>query len=330
MAQEIVARPGRPSISVSVREGLRAPAIIEAAGEKATRRFFEFFIANIRNPNTRRAYAHAIGRFMEWCAQKGIPLERLEPMLVAAYVEQLQTEIAAPSVKLHLAAIRMLFDYLVVGQVMPFNPASAVRGPRHVVKIGKTPALTAEEARDLLSGIETDTLLGLRDRAMFAVMTYSFARIGAVVQMRVKDYYTQGRRTWFRLLHEKGGKFHVVPAHHKAVEFVDEYIAAAGIGDQPNSPLFRSSWKRTGELTAEGLTTNGALRVVKRRALAAGLPSEICNHTFRATGITAFLANGGELSKAQKIAGHESPRTTSLYDRTKEELSLDEIERILI
>jgi integrase len=160
-------------------------------------------------------------------------------------------------------------------------------------------------------------------------MTYSFARVGAVVRMEVKDYYTQGKRSWFRL-HEKGGKFHQVPVHHRAGEYVDAYLEAAGIVAERDSPLFRASLARTGRLTGNGLTEDAALRIVKRRAAAAGLPREICCHTFRATGITSFLLNGGELAKAQKIANHESPRTTELYNRTEDEVTPDEIERIRI
>ena len=106
--------------------------------------------------------------------------------------------------KQHLAAIRMLFDWLVVGQVVTFNPASSVRGPKHVVKKGKTPVLSAEEVRGLLDGIDLSALAGLRDRALIGVLVFSFARITAAVSMRVADYYTQGRRSFFRL-HEKGG-----------------------------------------------------------------------------------------------------------------------------
>jgi integrase/recombinase XerD len=301
------------------------PPLVRMAGPRAGKRFVEFFTANIRNRNTRRAYAQAVGRFATWCERRGLLLEQLEPVLVAAYIEELQQRVAAPSVKLHLAAIRTLFDYLVVGQVLPVNPAAAVRGPKHVVKVGKTPVLTAAECRSLLDGIDTATVAGLRDRALIAVMTYSFARVGAVVGMRVRDYYSQGRRAWFRL-HEKGGRFHQVPAHHNAVAYTDEYLAATSAA--PRAPLFRSL--DGGQLSTRGISADGVLQMVKRRAAAASLPREICCHTFRATGITAYLANGGELATAQKIAGHESPRTTALYDRTGDAVSLDEIERILI
>ena len=164
----------------------------QARSKQAQRRFWEFFTVHIRNPNTRRAYLIAVWRFADWCGHHGIPLAKVEPMVVAAYVEELTGKLSAASVKQHLAAIRMLFDWLVVGQVLPFNPASSVRGPKHVVKKGKTPVLSAEEARELLDGIDLSTLAGLRDRALIGVLVFSFARITAAVSRRVSDYYTQG------------------------------------------------------------------------------------------------------------------------------------------
>jgi integrase/recombinase XerD len=305
------------------------PALFGSAGERAARRYVEFFTAEIRNPKTRRAYGFAVARFTSWCEGHGLPLERVDPVVIAAYIEGLQRELAAPSVKQHLAAIRRLFDYLVTGGVLPHNPAAAVRGPKHVVKVGKTPVLTEEEARALFDSIDIRTLVGLRDRALLAVMTYSFARVGAVVKMEVRDYYSQGKRSFFRL-HEKGGKFHQVPVHHTAVDYVEAYLEAAGTRGEGRSPLFRATVARTGKLTERPLREAAALRIVKRRAAAAGLPAEICCHTFRATGITSYLLNGGEVSKAQKIANHESPRTTELYNRTQDAVTLDEIERIRI
>ena len=168
-----------------------APALFSASAH-AERRFWEFFTAHIRNPNTRLAYLTAARRFAAWCEARGLALDQVEPMVVAAYDEQFSGTLSAPSVKQHLAALRMLFDWLVVGHVLPFNPASSVRGPRHVVKTGKTPVLSAEETRALLDGIDVATLAGLRDRALLGVLVYSFARVSAAVSMRVADYYTPG------------------------------------------------------------------------------------------------------------------------------------------
>lgn len=311
------------------------PAIISAAGKKASFRFIEFFTANIRNPNTRVSYGRAVREFCQWCEDRGLQLEELNPVLVAGYVELLGKPVerhgrgySKPSVKQHLAAIRMLFDYLVTGGILPMNPASSVRGPKYSIKRGKTPVLSAEEARQLLDSIETDTIIGLRDRAFIAVMVYSFSRVSAAVSMRVEDYFQAGKRWKFRFM-EKGGKYNEVFAHHNAEAYVDAYIDAAGIWDEKKGPLFRSIDRKLLP-SSRALHRSDALRMVKRRALAAGLPASTCNHTFRATGITTYLQNGGKVEVAQQIAGHESARTTGLYDRRDDEVSLDEVERIVI
>jgi site-specific recombinase XerD len=304
------------------------PNLIVRAGDDAVRRFLEFFTVTIRNRNTRGAYTQAVGQFCRWCDNRGMELTTITPTAIAAYIESLCTTRSAPTVKQHLAAIRMLFDWLVTGHIVPVNPASSVRGPRHVVKKGTTPVLTATEARQLLDSIDTSTLIGLRDRALIALMCYSFARVSAVVDMNVDDYYQQGKRSWIRL-HEKGGKFHEVPAHHNAEAYLDTYIAAVGIADQPKGPLFRSAVGKLNALSYQRMTRTDVLRMVKRRAIATGI-ERICCHTFRATGITAYLENGGTIENAQAIAAHESPRTTKLYDRTSDTLTLDEIERIAI
>ena len=222
----------------------------------------------------------------------------------------------------------MLFDWLITGQVVEANPAHAVKAAKHVVRKGKTPVLKADEARQLLDSIDVATLIGLRDRALIGLMVYSFARIGATLAMKVEDYYTEGRRGWFRL-HEKGGKRHEVPAHHNAENYLDSYLEAAGIGDDRKGWLFRSI-DRERILSGRPMHRNDALRMIKQRAKAVGLPEAICCHTFRATGITAYLENGGTIEHAQAIACHESPKTTKLYDRTSDQITLDEVERIVI
>jgi len=164
---------------------------------KAARRALEFFTAQINNDHTRKAYLNATRRFAEWCEAHGLhELAHVEPFHVAALVKELQRQFSAPTVKQHLAALRMLFDWLVTGHVIETNPAHAVRGPRYVVTKGKTSVLTADEARALLDAIDTGTLTGLRDRALIGVMVYSFARLNAVIGMKVKvkDYFSQGRR----------------------------------------------------------------------------------------------------------------------------------------
>lgn len=304
------------------------PTLFAASGKRGAWRFVEFFTANIRNPNTRESYARAVRRFSAWCEARGLQLQQLNPVVIAGYIEHLGQKLARPTVKQHLAAIRMLFDYLVTGQIIPMNPAASVRGPKHVVKTGSTPVLTAEEARLLLYGIPTDTIMGLRDRALISVMIYSFARVGAVVAMNVEDYYQQGKRMWFRL-HEKGGKRHEVPAHHKAEEALDAYLAEARLEAAKGTPLFRTVDRRR-QLTDRRMHRREVLGMAKRRLRQAGIGTAACCHSFRATGITLYLLNGGQLEHAQRIASHESPRTTKLYDRTSDQVSLDEIEKIII
>ena len=147
--------------------------------------------------------------------------------------------------------------------------------------------------------------------------------------MMVCDFYIEGRKAWFRL-HEKGGKRHEMPANHKAADYMDAYIAAAGIAEVEKSPLFRTVGRRNQQLSARPLDPRNALDMIKRRAKAIGLPETICNHTFRATGITAYRANGGSLEKAQEMANHASPKTTKLYDRTNDPITQAELERIVI
>jgi integrase/recombinase XerD len=309
--------------------GSLIPAQVAAAGADARRRFLEFFTANIRNRNTRSAYAQAVAQFFRWCEVRGLrELGLLEPVHVAAYVEQLGASHAAPSVKQHLAAIRMLFDWLVVGQVVRSNPASVVRGPKHVVNRGRTPILSPEEAHQLFESIPTNSLVGLRDRALIGVLIYSFARISAALSMRVEDYFPQGKRWWLRL-HEKGGKNHEMPVHHTLEEHLDQYVRAAGIGEDKKGWLFRAALAKNGQLSERPMLRRRALEMIYRRAKAAGIATQIGCHTFRATGITIYLTNGGTLEKAQMMAAHSSPRTTKLYDRTSDAVSLDEIERVV-
>ncbi|HEY1760671.1 MAG TPA: tyrosine-type recombinase/integrase [Bryobacteraceae bacterium] len=297
----------------------------------AAKGFIDFFTATIRNRNTRRAYFKAASRFSDWCKARGLDdLARLETLHVSAYVEELQQDHAAPTVKQHLAALRMLFDWLVVKQVMPTNPAHPVRGPKHSVRKGKTPVLNVDETRELLNAIATDTVMGLRDRALIALMVFTFARVGAAVKMRVEDYFIQGRKGWVRL-HEKGSKMTSLPCHHRLDEMLEAYIMQAEISKDAKGWLFRAAASKNGTaLTERPMSQQDVHAMIRRRAAAAGIKTKIGCHTFRATGITAYLKNGGRLEVAQQMAGHESSRTTGLYDRRGDDVSLDEVERIAI
>jgi site-specific recombinase XerD len=308
----------------------QVPVLVRSAGERAQARFWEFFVANIRNSHTRRAYGRAIAEFLGWCEQRGLAsLVDIAPLHIGAYVEALTRSHSAPTAKQRLAAIRMLFDWLVTGQIVPSNPAASVRGPKHIVKVGKTPVLDPSEARALLDSIGVTTPIGLRDRALIALMVYSFARVGASLAMKVEDVYVQNRRLWVRL-HEKGGKRHNMPCHHNLEAYLHAYIDGCGLAGDPKGMLFRTIGRGTGQLTETPLPQANAYAMIRRRGAAAGIATKIGNHSVRATGITAYLKNGGTLEKAASMANHASTRTTQLYDRRRDEMSLDEVERVVI
>lgn len=322
-------QPSTPAVVIVTPSQAVVPVVIAAQGEKASERYFTFFTDTIRNPNTRAAYFRNATRFFGWCEARNLAFTEIKSFHVSAYLEELSLTMAAPSVKQHLATIRMLYDWLIVGHICEINPAQAVRGPKHVVTRGKTPVLTEDEARLLLTKIDVSNVIGLRDRALIALCLYSLARIEAALKMKVGDYYPQGKRWWVRL-HEKGGKLHDLPAHHKLEEYLDAYIDATGLKEQKNAPLFRSAVGRTKTLSDKKMTRFAALKMVQRRAKQVGIDTAVCCHSFRATGITNYLQHGGYLEKAQQLAAHSSPKTTKLYDRTNDAITLDEIEKIAI
>ena len=240
----------------------------------------------------------------------------------------------------------MLFGALAREQVVRFNPVSVVKGPKHKVDRGKTPVIDAEEVDRLLTSIKPTTLIALRDRAMIAAMAYTFARISAVTSLKMEHVFHQKQHLWLRLT-EKGGRVKDVPCHHDLREYLAEWIGAANLEADPAAPLFQSfAWepkndddactKGTEEdieprkriLTGKPMTQALAWEMIQRRARRAGIKAPVCNHSFRAAGITAYLKNGGTIERAAHIAGHASTRTTQLYDRRPDDVTLDEIERI--
>jgi site-specific recombinase XerD len=325
-----------PALPVS---NFPVPLIIAAAGAQASEHFLEFFAATIRNKNTRAAYMQAVAQFCRWCEGHELQLHTIRPLHVSAYIES--KPLTAPSIKQHLAALRGLFNWLVIKQVVPDNPAMFVKGPRFSRQVGVTPILEPDQMRKLFDSIpvtrevkiarkhgggvrmEAD-VKGLRDRAVIAIMAYTFARVGAVLKLKRGDYSLQGKRAQLRL-QEKGGKEKFVWLHHEAEQYLDAYLeAAAGIGN--TASLFQAL-DRSRRLIGAPLSRRDMLRIVKERCATAGLPHTICNHTFRGTGITVFLQNGGSLEAAQDMANHTDPRTTKLYDRRKDLATISEIER---
>jgi integrase/recombinase XerC len=288
----------------------------------------EFFVAHIRNPNTRNAYQRAANSFLTWASDNDIPsLGEIRPLHVADWVDGMGRVSSVSTVKQRLAGLSMWFDWLVVHHVMETNPASSVKSPRQVISKGKTPVLDPSEARQLVNAIDTSTAIGLRDRALIGLMLYSFARIGAALSMRVSDVFTQHRRLWVRL-HEKGGKLHDMPCHHELELWLDEYIEGVDLRSNPEGHLFMTFSRETKKPSDRQLTKSNAYQMVQRRSKLAGLKTHISNHSFRATGITAYLVNHGTLETAARMANHASTRTTQLYDRRDDAIVQAEVERI--
>jgi site-specific recombinase XerD len=309
------------------------PASIERLGENAKESFVDFFTAQIRNANTRESYFRNICRFLEWMEARDVELPKMKAFHVAAYVEELCRPAeqgglgySPATVKQHVAALRGFGAFLVTRQVIPHNPVKDVRGPKHIVREGKTPVLSGPEARALFESIDVSQPAALRDRALLGVMVYTFGRISAVLAMDVTDYFQVGRRMMIRLK-EKGGRQHAMPVHHTAIEYLDAYLERLGKSD---GPLFCSVNRKRTDYTGRRLDRREALDMVKRRCRKAGLGDAFSNHTFRGTGITAYLSNDGALEHAQYMAAHASPKTTKLYDRRKQDATLDEIERIIL
>lgn len=304
------------------------PSLIEAAGAAARFAYEEFFFGRLRNEHTRRAYRHAVHRFLDWCRSRQVNLPHVSPRHVGEYLD---AHAGSPATrKQHLAALRHFFDELVTRHVVILNPAASVRGERYQVIEGKTPEIPVEQARRLLASIDTETLIGLRDRAIIGILIYTAARVGAVSRLSRADIYDTGDQYCLRF-HEKGGKSREIPVRHDLEGFLFAYITAAGIETaEKGTPLFRSAIRRTGQLTSHRLTATDISRMVKRRMKQAGLPTRLSPHSFRVATITDLLAQGVPLEDVQYLAGHADPRTTRLYDRRQRRITRNIVERISI
>jgi integrase/recombinase XerD len=304
------------------------PRLIAEAGVVAAYAWDEFFRASLRNPHTRTAYSRAVKRLLAWLEKLGVSLSQVTPGMIGRYFDELEGSV--PTKKLSLAAIRRFFDIMVQRHVLILNPAASVRGERYSVVEGKTPEISPDQARALLAAIDTGTSVGLRDRAVIATLIYTAARAGAVASLRLKDLTHDGTQYALRFA-EKGGKSREIPVRHDLERFLLEYLAVAVADDEPKTaPLFRTLVRRTGTFTSNAMSGTDIWRMVKRRLKSAGLPAQICPHSFRVATVTDLLSQGVPLSDVQYLAGHADPRTTRLYDRRSQAVSRNLVERISI
>jgi integrase/recombinase XerD len=307
------------------------PPILVRSGKAAVFAAEEFFFGRIRNEHTRAAYLVAVKRFLAWAERCGLELRRIAPRDVGEYLDGLRNENTSIATrKQHLAAIRHFFDALVTRHAVVLNPALSVRGERYQVMEGKTPEIRVEGARKLLSSIKTSTVVGLRDRAILAILVYTAARAGAVAGLRRGGFYDAGDQ-WMLHFEEKGGKSREIPVRHDLEQVLFEYIDAAGLRDAgKDAPLFRTAYRKTGKFTPNGMNAADICRLMKRRLKDAGLPAHLSPHSFRVTTITDLLEQGVPLEDVQRLAGHSDPRTTRLYDRRDSKITRNIVERISI
>ena len=326
MATEII--PATPQAVLVAKPDAALPVLVERAGGAARFAWDEFFFAEHHNPHTQKAYMAAVKRFLAWAEGQGVELPAITPGMIGQYLVGLGGSAAKRN--LALAALRGFFDRLVNRHVVILNPAASVRGVKEQVIEGKTPEITVDQARTLLVSVDTGHVVGLRDRAILATLAYTACRAGAVAKLRLGDFQHDGTQYVLRF-QEKGGKSREIPVRHDLEGFIRAYIAAAGLaGEAKDRPLFRSTLRRTKQLTGNPLTTKAICELVKRRLKDAGLPLRLSPHSFRVTAITDLLTQGVPLEDVQYLAGHAEPRTTGLYDRRQKRVTRNIVERISI
>ena len=321
--------PSSRNLPSSLRSQL--PEIVSRAGEAAVFAADEFFYGRIRNEHTRAAYLIAVRRFLKWAERRGLELVRITPKDVGQYIDGLRKENTSVATrKQHLAALRHFFDGLVTRHAILLNPALSVRGERYTVVEGKTPEITVQHARALLASIDTGSVVGLRDRAIIAILIYTASRAGAVATLQRGGFYNAGEQ-WMLHFDEKGGKSREIPVRQDLEQILFEYLDVAGLRNaSKDTPLFRTAFRRTCKLTDHGMYVVDVCRMVKRRLNDASLPTLLSPHSFRVTTITDLLEQGVPLEDVQRLAGHADPRTTRLYDRRQKKITRNIVERISI
>ena len=331
---------------VAVKDIRTIPAVFEATASRPefARSAWDTFKSKLpKNGNTAKAYLAITKRFAGWMSDNGLELLQLKASDIQDYVESLTvikrgkgnvfevTDISAspPTKKLHLSAIRKFMDFCVTSHAIYINPALSVRLDPYSAE-GKTPEITVKKARKLLQSIDAEKLTGKRDKAIIATMIYTACRTSVISRLRIKDFYYSGEQYIIRV-REKGGKSREIPVRHDLEQYLFDYLESAGIqGENPNSPLFRSVVGKTNAVTKKTLQRTNVWHMLKRRYKNAGLPSNLCGHSFRVTTITDLIEQGVGIEDVQNLAGHADPRTTRIYDRTKRKVTRNIVERISI
>lgn len=317
--------------------------VLECQGDRGARAvevLEETMEADTRSPHTRQAYKHVWKLFLDYCYTHRLRLVNVRALHVSAWIK---VHPGSKSTKRqHLSALRKLFAKLLVKGLVKENPAKEVRLERFEEDSSPTPIFDSGEIAKFLGSIRTDSLQGIRDKALFSVLLYSWCRVSALLSLRVEDWYFRElvrhddgreirvRHRWLRLK-EKRGKVIEVPAHSQLVELLDNWLAVAGIADKPESPIFLSLGKDHKTILQSPLDRRSVFKLVRKRAKQCEILKDVGCHSFRATSITEYMNQpGATLEMAQRIAGHKNIVTTKRYDRSRDRLTIDEIERVQI
>ncbi len=307
------------------------PEIIHRAGANAVFAAKEFFEGTLRNPHTQRAYRHAVKLFLNWIGKHGGgELAQIAPWHVGQYFAQMAETTSIATRNQHLSALRHFFDGMVTRHAIALNPALSVRGERYSAMEGKTPEIPIDQARKLLASIDTSHIVGLRDRAILAMLIYTGSRRGAVAKLKRGNFYNAGNQ-WMIHFGEKGGKSREIPVRHDLEKMIAEYLDAAALSEaHKDTPLFQSALKKQRRLTGKAITGGDIYRMMKRRLKDFDMPLLYSPHSFRVTTITDLLEQNVPREDVQHLAGHADPRTTNLYDRRKRKISRNIVERISV
>jgi integrase len=262
----------------------------------------------VRNPNTRNAYRVAWRSFLAFCSARQLELGSVKAYHVGSWLDQHPG--SRSTQRQHLAAVRLLFDSLMMRGVVEYNPAARARPPRLVRESSHTPVFEEAEIA-FLDSIGLNSLKDIRDKAISVCCSIPGAGCPALINLSVADYYERGGTRWLRF-QEKRGKDHEVPVHSKAKEAVDLWLEASGLASNPAAPLFPAYGKDRETIELKHLDRRSILKLVEKRASASGIVKRVCCHSFRATGITEYMNAGGTIEIAQQIAGHKSSSTTRI------------------
>lgn len=279
--------------------------------------------------HTRSSYQRDLKQFMGH-AQIRIDepeqLVRVRPQHVAAWRDELkECGYTNATIRRKLTTLRACFSYLQVYGYVGANPAHGkyVKAPS-VPRDGKTVGLSPKACRLLLEAADQQTPVGIRDRAMLGVLSYSACRVGELVQLRVADFRAHGEHRVLSI-YGKGGKERIVPLHVEAVERLTAWLTTVDITDDRQGPLFRPTATPRGSghdgFRRRQLTTRAVANLVKKYANRVGLDPAVTVHSLRVTALTTARERGADIIDLQDFAGHADPRTTLTYIRSRDRLS---------